>query len=479
MVEMSLLFLPQDSLMDFLPLFHNLKGRAVLVVGGGEIALRKARLLSEAGAVLRVVAPEIEPQLTDLVERGGGQSCLRGYASGDLAGCVLAIAATDDEPLNAQVSQDAKALGIPVNVVDSPDLCTVIFPAIVDRSPLMIAVSSGGDAPVLARLMRAQIETWVPAVYGQLAGLAKKFRSQVKAKLPNVQQRRVFWEEVFQGNIAERAMAGQAHEAERLLEEKLSGASPKRLGEVYLVGAGPGDPDLLTFRALRLMQQADVVLYDRLVAPAILDLCRRDADRIYVGKQRAEHAVPQEQINQLLVTLARQGKRVLRLKGGDPFIFGRGGEEIEELAAHDIPFQVVPGITAASGCAAYAGIPLTHRDHAQSVRFVTGHLKDGSCDLPWSELVAPSQTLVFYMGLVGLPVICEQLIAHGRAADTPVALIQQGTTSHQRVFTGTLANLAARVASEQVQAPTLIIVGEVVQLREKLAWFEGAGTASE
>ncbi len=460
--------------MDFLPLFHNLKGRPVLVVGGGEIALRKARLLSEAGAVLRVVAPEVEAQLSELVAQGGGQTIIRGYLAGDLSGCVLTIAATDDESLNEQVSKDAQALGMPVNVVDSPQLCTVIFPAIVDRSPLMIAVSSGGDAPVLARLMRARIETWVPAVYGELAGLAKKFRSQVKAKFADVQQRRVFWEEVFQGSVAERALAGQAQEAERLLEEKLSGAEPKTLGEVYLVGAGPGDPDLLTFRALRLMQQADVVLYDRLVAPAILDLCRRDADRIYVGKQRAAHAVPQDQINQLLVTLAKEGKRVLRLKGGDPFIFGRGGEEIEELAAHDVPFQVVPGITAASGCAAYAGIPLTHRDHAQSVRFVTGHLKDGSCDLPWSELVAPSQTLVFYMGLVGLPVICQQLIAHGRAADTPAALVQQGTTINQRVFTGTLANLAERVANEQVQAPTLVIIGEVVQLREKLAWFEGA-----
>lgn len=460
--------------MDFLPLFHNLKGREVLVIGGGEIALRKARLLSEAGAVLRVVAPDVEPELSELVGKGGGRTLLRCYEADDLAGCVLAIAATDDEPLNAQVSRDARALGMPVNVVDSPELCTVIFPAIVDRSPLMIAVSSGGDAPVLARLMRARIETWVPSVYGELAGLAEKFRSQVKARFADVQQRRVFWEEVFQGDVAERALAGQQHEAERLLVEKLSGAEPKSLGEVYLVGAGPGDPDLLTFRALRLMQQADVVLYDRLVAPAILDLCRRDADRIYVGKQRAAHAVPQDQINQLLVTLAKEGKRVLRLKGGDPFIFGRGGEEIEELAAHDVPFQVVPGITAASGCAAYAGIPLTHRDHAQSVRFVTGHLKDGSCDLPWSELVAPSQTLVFYMGLVGLPVICQQLIAHGRAADTPAALVQQGTTVNQRVFTGTLANLADRVASEQVQAPTLVIIGEVVQLREKLAWFEGA-----
>jgi len=460
--------------MEYLPLFHNLKGRMVLIVGGGEIALRKARLLSDAGARLRVVAPSIEAQLAELVEAGGGECLDRGYDPQDLQGCVLAIAATDDEPLNAAVSQHANALGMPVNVVDSPQLCSVIFPAIVDRSPLVIAVSSGGDAPVLARLIRARIETWIPAAYGQLAGLAKQFRAQVKAKFSNVQQRRVFWEETFQGPIAEQALAGCSAEAERLLAEKLAGAAPRALGEVYLVGAGPGDPDLLTFRALRLMQQADVVLYDRLVAPAIIDLCRRDADRIYVGKQRSEHAVPQEQINQKLVTLAKEGKRVLRLKGGDPFIFGRGGEEIEELAANGVPFQVVPGITAASGCAAYAGIPLTHRDHAQSVRFVTGHLKDGSCDLPWAELAAPAQTLVFYMGLVGLPVICQQLIAHGRSADTPAALVQQGTTTNQRVFTGTLETLAQRIAQEQVQAPTLLIVGEVVQLREKLAWFEGA-----
>ncbi|MBU2010725.1 MAG: siroheme synthase CysG, partial [Gammaproteobacteria bacterium] len=434
----------------------------------------KARLLSEAGARLRVVAPSIEAQLAELVEAGAGECLDRGYDPQDLQGCVLAIAATDDEPLNAAVSQHANALGMPVNVVDSPQLCSVIFPAIVDRSPLVIAVSSGGDAPVLARLIRARIETWIPAAYGQLAGLAKQFRAQVKAKFSNVQQRRVFWEETFQGPIAEQALAGRSAEAARLLAEKLAGAAPRALGEVYLVGAGPGDPDLLTFRALRLMQQADVVLYDRLVAPAIIDLCRRDADRIYVGKQRSEHAVPQEQINQKLVTLAKEGKRVLRLKGGDPFIFGRGGEEIEELEANGVPFQVVPGITAASGCAAYAGIPLTHRDHAQSVRFVTGHLKDGSCDLPWAELAAPAQTLVFYMGLVGLPVICQQLIAHGRSADTPAALVQQGTTTNQRVFTGTLETLAQRIAQEQVQAPTLMIVGEVVQLREKLAWFEGA-----
>ncbi|KWT01669.1 MULTISPECIES: siroheme synthase CysG [Pseudomonas syringae group] len=460
--------------MEFLPLFHNLRGSRVLVVGGGEIALRKSRLIADAGAVLRVVAPEIETQLRELVAHSGGELILRGYSESDLDGCVLIIAATDDEPLNAQVSRDARLRCVPVNVVDAPALCTVIFPAIVDRSPLVIAVSSGGDAPVLARLIRAKLETWIPSSYGQLAGLAARFRNQVKGLLPNVQQRRAFWEEVFQGAIADRQLAGQGAEAERLLIAKIAGEPPAQTGEVYLVGAGPGDPDLLTFRALRLMQQADVVLYDRLVAPTILDLCRRDAERVYVGKRRAEHAVPQEQINQQLVALAKQGKRVVRLKGGDPFIFGRGGEEIEELAAHGIPFQVVPGITAASGCAAYAGIPLTHRDHAQSVRFITGHLKNGTTDLPWSDLVAPAQTLVFYMGLIGLPVICAELIKHGRSADTPAALVQQGTTVNQRVFTGTLANLPQLGAEHEVHAPTLVIIGEVVKLREKLAWFEGA-----
>ncbi|KMM83967.1 uroporphyrinogen-III C-methyltransferase /precorrin-2 dehydrogenase [Pseudomonas taetrolens] len=460
--------------MEFLPLFHNLRGRRVLVVGGGEIALRKSRLLADAGAVLRVVAPEIEPQLCELVNSSGGEQVLRGYVEADLDGCVLIIAATDDEPLNAQVSADANRRCVPVNVVDAPALCSVIFPAIVDRSPLVIAVSSGGDAPVLARLIRAKLETWIPSTYGQLAGLAARFRTQVKGLFPDVQQRRGFWEDVFQGPIADRQLAGQGAEAERMLLAKIKGEPVKTTGEVYLVGAGPGDPDLLTFRALRLMQQADVVLYDRLVAPAILELCRRDAERVYVGKRRADHAVPQDQINQQLVDLARQGKRVVRLKGGDPFIFGRGGEEIEELAAHGIAFQVVPGITAASGCSAYAGIPLTHRDYAQSVRFVTGHLKDGTSNLPWSDLVAPAQTLVFYMGLVGLPVICEQLIKHGRSADTPAALIQQGTTANQRVFTGTLKDLPSLVAEHEVHAPTLVIVGEVVLLREKLAWFEGA-----
>ncbi|MBC3438714.1 uroporphyrinogen-III C-methyltransferase [Pseudomonas sp. BW16M2] len=463
--------------MDYLPLFHKLQGGRVLVVGGGEIALRKARLLADAGAALRVVAPEVDGQLAALARDGGGEVLVRGYQASDLEGCRLVIAATDDSALNAQVSAEAQARSLPVNVVDAPALCTVIFPAIVDRSPLVVAISSGGDAPVLARLIRAKLEAWIPSAYGELAGLAARFRHKVKALYPDVNQRRGFWESVFQGPVAERQLAGQGAEAERLLQAMVDGAPVQQGGEVYLVGAGPGDPDLLTFRALRLMQQADVVLYDRLVAPAIIEMCRRDAERIYVGKRRADHAVPQDKINRLLVDLARQGKRVLRLKGGDPFIFGRGGEEIEELADEGIPFQVVPGITAASGCSAYGGIPLTHRDYAQSVRFVTGHLKDGTSNLPWDDLVAPAQTLVFYMGLVGLPTICAELIRHGRAASTPAALVQQGTTRNQRVFTGTLADLPELVARHEVHAPTLVIVGEVVQLREKLAWFEGAQDA--
>jgi len=453
--------------MDYLPLFHNLNNRPVLLIGGGEQALRKARLLASAAAKLRVVAPVIHPELAALAQ----QLERREYRETDLDGVHLAVAATNNATVNACVAKDAQQRGIAVNVVDAPPLCSVIFPAIVDRSPLIVAVSSGGAAPVLARLLRARLESLIPAAYGRLAQFAARFRKQVKNTLLTVQQRRIFWEAVFQGRIAEHVLTGQEDQAKKLLQEKLQENQADATGEVYLVGAGPGDVDLLTFRALRLMQQADVVLYDRLLPEGILELCRRDATRIYVGKRAAEHVVAQEQINQMLVTLAKQGKRVLRLKGGDPFIFGRGGEEIEQLAAEGIPFQVVPGITAASGCAAYAGIPLTHRDHAQSVRFVTGHLKNGTCDLPWADLVSPGQTLVVYMGLGGLAHICQQLIAHGCTADTPAALVEQGTTAQQRVISGALADLPELTAQQQVSAPALLIVGEVVKLRERLAWF--------
>ena len=460
--------------MDCLPLFHKLQGRAILLVGGGDKALRKARLVLDAGAVLRVIAPQISAQLQALVAQQG-QCVLRAYQDCDMqAGCALVLAATGDVAINAQIARQAQARGIPVYAVGVPELSSVMFPAIVDRSPLVIAVSTAGHAPVLARLARAKIETVLPASYGRLATLAARFRDQVKAALPQVSARRVFWEKNLQGAVAEQVFAGREQQAEQLLAQAIESADTQVRGEVYLVGAGPGDADLLTFKALRLMQQADVVLYDRLVAPAILELCRRDALRLYVGKQASQHSVPQDQINQKLVELALQGHRVVRLKGGDPFIFGRGGEEIAQLAAQGIPFQVVPGITAASGCSAYAGIPLTHRDYAQSVRFVTGHRKDGELDLPWSELVSPMQTVVFYMGLGCLSDICQQLIAYGRDAQTPIAVVENGTTAEQRVFAGTLATINQQVSEFAVQSPSLIIVGEVVALRDQLNWFAGA-----
>ena len=457
--------------MRYLPIFIDLQNRSCLVVGGGEVALRKAEMLSRAGATLHVVAPEINSELATLASRDENRSYQRGYQRGDIDGKTLVIAATNDMALNAQVYADAKRVNIPVNVVDQQDLCTFITPSIVDRSPVVVAVSSAGAAPVLARRLRARLETQIPARYGELAQLAGSFRQRVKQQIKTSGLRLKFWENVLDGPIAELALTGQMQKAEELLAKALEQGVVENDGEVYLVGAGPGDPDLLTFRALRLMQQADIVFYDRLVAPAILDMVRRDAERVYVGKARANHAVPQTDINALLVQHAQLGKRVLRLKGGDPFIFGRGGEEIESLAEEGIRFQVVPGITAASGCASYAGIPLTHRDYAHSVRFLAGHLQDGSLNLPWLDLLEKRQTLVFYMGLLGLPEICQQLIAHGRDTDTPVALVQQGTLRSQRVIVGTLTNMVQKIAAQEIHAPTIIIVGDVVKLHSKLAWY--------
>jgi uroporphyrin-III C-methyltransferase / precorrin-2 dehydrogenase / sirohydrochlorin ferrochelatase len=358
-------------------------------------------------------------------------------------------------------------------MVDSPELCSFIVPSMVDRSPVQVAVSTGGSSPVLARLLRARLESFIPAAYGRLARLVDDYRQSVKARFSNPAQRRYFWETVLQGRVAELLFAGQEEKARAALQRAIddAGSNFETTGEVYLVGAGPGDPDLITFRALRLMQQADVVVYDRLVSQPILDMVRRDAEMIYAGKARDQHTLSQESINQLLVRLAKEGKRVLRLKGGDPFIFGRGGEEIETLAEQGIPFQVVPGITAASGCASYAGIPLTHRDYAQSCSFVTGHLKDGSVDLDWERLARPFQTIVFYMGLHSIPVLSRELIAHGLPADTPVALVQQGTTQDQKVYIESLASLPELAASGVLKPPTIIIVGQVVSLHDKLSWF--------
>ncbi len=462
--------------MDYLPIFIDLKNKPCVVVGGGEVAARKVALLRQARAAVTVVAPELSGNLSALLAAGEIRHEPREFVPSDLDDCHLVIAATDVQAVNRQVSEEAKARRILVNVVDQPKLCGFITPSIIDRSPLVAAVSSGGAAPVLARLIRARLETTIPASYGRLAELVSRFRGVVKERFTMPANRRIFWEKILQGPVAELMFSGQADAAETALRQELEradGAAPSR-GEVYLVGGGPGDPDLLTFRALRLMQQADVVVYDRLVAKPVLELTRRDAERIYVGKERDNHTMPQEEINQLLARLAKEGKRVVRLKGGDPFIFGRGGEEIDTLAAEGVNFQVVPGITAASGCAAYAGIPLTHRDCAQSVTFVTGHLKDGSIDLNWSSLAQPNQTVVFYMGLKGLAVICQNLIDHGQPADTPAALVQQGTTPSQRVFTSTLADLPALVERERPKAPTLLIVGDVVSLRDRLGWFTPA-----
>ena len=458
--------------MEFLPIFMDVRGKNCLVVGGDEAAAAKAALLLKAGAWVSVVAPSLCASFDHLLEEDRLAHKTQSFSKQAMEGMSLVFAASHDKDLNAQVSKAARAANLPVNVVDEPGLCTFIMPSIIDRSPVLVAVSTGGASPVLARLLRARLETLIPGAYGRLAGLAAAFRDKVKAKFAAPASRRIFWEKALQGPVSEFMFAGKEREAAALLDEMLEAsedAAPH--GEVYLVGAGPGNPDLLTFRALRLMQQADVVVYDHLVAEPILEMARRDAARIYVGKESANHTMPQEDINHLLVRLAKEGKRVLRLKGGDPFIFGRGGEEIETLASFGVAFQVVPGITAASGVAAYAGIPLTHRDHAHSCVFVTGHLKDGTMDLDWGALARPDQTVVIYMGLLGLPVLCRELIGHGLPASTPAAIVQQGTTAHQRVVTGTLESLPALTAAAKLRPPTLIIVGIVVTLHEKLSWF--------
>lgn len=466
--------------MDFLPIFLNIKDRKCLLVGGGEVAARKAALLTRAGARLCVVAPFVSEQLKSACDPLSTDYLETEFHDTHLEGAVLAIAATDDASVNQQVSQAAREKGIPVNVVDQPHLCSFIVPAIVDRSPLVVAVSSSGSSPVLSRKIKELVETHVPARAGQLAAMLDSFRDRVKSTIPDFDKRLRFWEAVFDSAVPELVYSGQEERARGLLEDMLGEAatdSSAVQGEVYLVGAGPGDPDLLTLKALRLMHKADIVLYDRLVSKEIMARLRPDAEKIHVGKQRQNHPVPQEEINDLLIKHARAGKKVLRLKGGDPFIFGRGGEELARLAEANIPFQIVPGITAASGCASYAGIPLTHRDHAQSVQFVTGHVKDGEYALEWDQLIAPQQTLVFYMALVSLEAICDQLIQRGKNKDTPVAVVQQGTTNSQRVVVGNLANIAARVAASELKAPTITIIGDVVRLRDKLSWFTGEGEA--
>lgn len=458
--------------MDYFPAFLRLQSQSCLVVGGGEVALRKVRLLRQAGADLTVVAPELCDAMAEYLAGTAVQHVCACFEPDHLDGMRLVVAATSLGEVNRQVAQAADARNIWVNVVDDLELSSYITPAIIDRSPLVIALSSGGGAPVLARLLRARLESLIPAGWGLVARFAAAFRLRVREKILDPGARKAFWESVLQGPIAEDLMAGNQQRAEQALLRRLEADDGCAHGAVYLVGAGPGNPDLLTFRALHLMQQADVVLYDRLVAAPLLDWVRRDAERVFVGKTRDCHALSQQDINALMVRLATQGKRVLRLKGGDPFIFGRGGEEIETLAQHGIPFEVVPGVTAASGAAAYAGIPLTHRDYAQSVTFVTGHRHDGSITLDWPMLTRPGQTVVVYMGLSTVRALCLAFIEHGRPADCPVAMVERASTPQQRVLISRLDQLADQVEAEGIQSPALMIVGDVVKLAGKLAWFD-------
>lgn len=456
--------------MKYLPLHCDFRGRRCIIVGGGEVATRRARRLLEAGAQVDAVAICARDEFAELLAQNRGALALRAYAHGDIsADCALAVAATDDEEVNRRVAAHAMQLQVPVNVASDAAAGNVIFPVSIERAPVSISVSSAAASPTLAKLLGARIEAVVPAAYGELAQLAGAFRKRAREKIPGRRARIRFWENILQGAVAECVFSGKMEEAKTLLTRALESPPQKITGEAYLIGAGPGDPDLLTLRAHRLLQQADVVFYDRLVSPEILARIG-GAELIYVGKRRANHAHAQTDINQMLIDCAAAGKRAARLKGGDPFIFGRGGEEIARLAEAGIAFQVIPGITAATGCACYAGIPLTHRDHAQSVRFVTGQLRDGGVDLDWKNLPAPMQTLVFYMSLEGLPHICKNLQRVGMPAETPAALIEKGTTPRQKIYTGTLATMHDLREKHDVRAPTILIVGEVVGLREGLKW---------
>ncbi|MDY7026179.1 MAG: siroheme synthase CysG [Pseudomonadota bacterium] len=455
--------------MDYLPIFAQLKCRSCLLVGGGDVALRKARALSNVGAVIHLVALEVLPELKQLVEQGGGSVEQRAFKPEDMADVFLVIAATNDRDLHQYMADLAQAQQRLINVVDQPELCSFIFPAIIDRSPLIIAAATGGNAPVLSRLIRTELEQRFPARYGDLARWSGEWREGMKSAFPEMMDRRRAWEEIIQGPIAEQVLQGKPDKANLMMNTLLAEGKTSQ-GEVYLVGAGPGDPDLLTFKALRLMQQSEVVLYDRLVAPEIVAMCRRDADYVYVGKKRDKHTLPQEEINELLVYYAKKGLRVCRLKGGDPFVFGRGGEEIDLLSDHQIPFQVVPGITAATGCSSYSGIPLTHRDYAHSVRFITGHLKADELPMDYKKLIVPKETLVFYMALAYLEEVIGRLLEAGLNPQMPVALIEKGTKPEQRVLVSSAEQVVKDVQESGLKPPAILIIGEVVSLHEKLQW---------
>ncbi len=464
--------------MEQIPLFFNIRGRKVVITGGGTVAARRTEISLRCGAKVFVFAEELTDEFIPFRSQEDFAHEARHPEAGDLSGAAIAFGAAEDEQLDGILSRLAREAGVPANIADIPEKCDFIMPTMVDRSPLTIAISSAGSAPMLARLVRARLETMLPANYGRLAEFAGSFRDFVAEKLKTGVARRRFWEGIFEGTVSNLVLAGDEDLAKKQLTSDLNAAAidaeHSALGEVFLVGAGPGDPDLLTFRALRLMQLADVVVHDRLIGEGVLGLVRRDAERVYVGKRPKDHTLPQEEISELLVRLAREGKRVLRLKGGDPFIFGRGGEEIEKLSAEGIPFQVVPGITAASGCASYAGIPLTHRDHAQSCVFVTAHGRDGIIDLDWKSLLRPKQTVAIYMGLTSLSEVTGEFVKRGADPDLPAAVIDNGTRRNQNVVTATLSTVAGASEEAELKGPAMVIIGTVVTLRDRLNWFEAS-----
>ena len=459
--------------MNYFPVFFDLTGQRVLIVGGGDVALRKVSLLERTGALITVVAPEVAPELVERAAAGKLTLVQREFSPEDLNDVRLVIVATSRRAVNRWIASLSESRNIPVNVVDDREASRFIVPAIIDRDPVLVAVSTGGTSPVLARRLRERLEALVPARIGEMASWLRALREATRRKLRDTGERRRFFQAVVDGPAARRFMEGDRHGAERIAQQLLATTSiaPRAAGEVTLVGAGPGDPELLTLKALRALQDADVILHDRLVPPAVLDLARRDAARICVGKAAGNIGSTQQEINALLIEHANQGKRVVRLKGGDPFVFGRGGEELQALAAAHISFSVVPGITAAAGCAAYAGIPLTHRDYAHSVSFVTGHAQGHGTEPDWRALAMPGATAVFYMGLARLDHIVEKLLEHGALPERPAGIIAQGTTVNQRVITATLATIRAASADANLESPALLIVGEVVALHSALAWF--------
>ncbi len=466
--------------MEQLPIFFQIKDKPVAVAGGGTVAARRAELALRAGAKVRVFAETLSDDFRPIAVGEGFTHIARAISLEDIRDCTLMFSAQGAPAADREAVSLAKQARVPINVADAPDLCDFIMPSIVDRDPLVIAISTGGASPVFARMIRARLESVMPAAYGRLVSLVGSYRERLGAALKDQPARRRFWERVLEGRLADRFLSGHEAEArveiERALKRAADGEGSQQLGEVYIVGAGPGDPDLLTFRALRLMQRADAVLYDRLLPHGILNLVRREAEHIYVGKLPDDHILPQEEITARLVELAKQGKRVLRLKGGDPFMFGRGGEEIEALAAAGIPVQVVPGVTAATGCAAYAGIPLTHRDHAQACVFVTGHSRGDGLSLDWPALLQPRQTVVIFMGLGKLAGLMKEFAARGGDPKLPAAVIDNGTRPNQRVVTGTVEIIADLAAKADLHGPAITILGTVVTLRGKLV-PDGAATA--